>query len=359
MERLLARHLSAARAIQLLELRDKLSVINPGELFRALERVEEASRGLAPPDWPRDPAKMDDLLEAVSVAAIARMEKATDQRDEAIVWVKQLEAETAEDSKQLASARQGQITLSAATSKLMETLRREGMAPRTLCEVADVVDERWRNALEALLTRDREAIIVDPEHAYRATEILRHGRDAYPGCRVANTRKLQSRTTVPEGGTLASMIHSDDRLAMALVVFRIGNVRLAQSQDELLSGGRAIMADGAYYDGLITEMRRPDGLKIGRAAAPLMEATLREQIEQRSQLLRIHLEKKRLFEDAIRRLEDCSRPVAEKDRLEALAFALGDLADRRVDARRRLDRISAQVDHELLDGETRSQALLK
>jgi hypothetical protein len=358
MERLLARHLSAPRAIRLLELRDKLSVISPGELFRALERVEEASRGLAPPDWPRDPAKMDELLKAVSEAAIARMEKAIEQRDGAIVWVKQLEAETAEDNRQLSSARQGQITLSGPTSKLMEALRREGMMPRTLCEVADVVDERWRNALEALLTRDREAIIVDPEHAYRATEILRHGRDAYPGCRVANTRKLQSRSTVPEGGTLASMIISDDKLAMAFVVFRIGNVRLAENQDELLSGGRAVMADGSYYDGLITEMRRPDGLKIGRAAAPLMEATLRERIEQRSQLLRVHLEKKRFFEDAIRRLEDCSRPVDEKDKLEALALALGDLADRRADSRRRLDRISAQVDPELLDAEKRSQALL-
>jgi hypothetical protein len=96
-ERLLARHLSAARAIQLLDLRDRLSVINPGELFRALERVEEASRGLAPPDWPRDPAEMEELPEAVSEAASARTETATDQRDEAIVWVKRLEAETAED----------------------------------------------------------------------------------------------------------------------------------------------------------------------------------------------------------------------------------------------------------------------
>ena len=75
------------------------------------------------------------------------------------------------------------------------------------------------------------------------------------------------------------MIRSDDKLAMAFVVFRLGNVRLAENQNELLSGGRAVMDDSAYYDGLITEMRRPDGLKIGRAAAPLMEATLRERIE--------------------------------------------------------------------------------
>lgn len=358
MGRLQGRHLGAARAMQLLELRDRLGVINPGELFRALERVEEASRGLAPPDWPRDPAAMDALLEAVAGAAADRVTKATERRDDAIVWLSRLEAEQASDREQLANARKGQITLNSATTRLMDALRREGMAPRTLCEVADVIDERWRNALESLLTRDREAIIVEPEHASRATEILRHGRDAYPGCRVVNTRKLQSRSAVPPPGTLASMIQSGDQLAMAFVVFRIGNVSLAEDQEALLAGGRAVMADGAYYDGLITEMRRPDGLKIGRAAAPLMEATLGERIASRAENLKTHTERKRFFEDVIRRLEDCSQPIVDADRLDALALALGDLADKRADARRRLDRISAQVDPELLDSERRSQALL-
>jgi len=359
MERLRGRHLGAARAMQLLGLRDRLGVINPGELFRSLERVEEASRGLAPPDWPRDAATMEGLLAVVAQTAATRLDKATDRRDDAIVWVSRLQNEAADDHEQLANARRGQISLNPATTRLMDALRREGMSPRTLCEVADVVDERWRGALESLLTRDREAVIVDPEHAYRATEILRHGRDAYPGCRVANTRKLQSRSSVAPAGTLASMIRSEDALAMAFVVFRIGNVSLAEDQDELLSGGRAVMADGAYYDGLITEIRRPEGLKIGRAAAPLMEAALIERIAKRTELLKVHVETRRFFEDVIRRLEECCKPVDEKDRLDALALAVGDLADRRSDARRRLERISAQVDPQLLDSEKRSQALLE
>jgi hypothetical protein len=358
MERLRVRYVSAARAMQLLNLRDRLGLINPGELFRALERVEAASHGLAPPDWPKDPAAMETLLESVAQAASTRREKATDYRNDAIVWVKRLEDETAADREQLANARRGQISLNAATTRLMDALRREGMRPRTLCEVAEVIDERWRDALEALLTRDREAVIVDPGHAYRATEILRHGRDAYPGCRVGNTRRLQSGRTAPEAGTLASMIRSDDPLAMAFVVFRIGNVRLAETQEELLSGGRAVMVDGAYYDGLITEIRRADGLKIGRAAAPLMETALQQRIEERSELLKVHGESARFFDDVIRRLEDCNKPVEESDKLDVLALALGDLADTRADARRRLERISAQVDPQLLDAEQRSKALL-
>ncbi|GAA4480941.1 SbcC/MukB-like Walker B domain-containing protein [Gluconacetobacter asukensis] len=358
MERLQARYFGAARAVQLLALREKLGAINPGELLRALERVEAAGRALEPPDWPKDPDAMEALLAAVSRAALDRAQKATARRDEAIRWVGTLTTETDEDREKLANARRGQVTLNAATTRLMDALRREGMRPRTLCEVADVVDERWRNVLEALLTRDREAVIVDPEHAYRATEILRHGRDAYSGCRVANTRKLQSRSTIAESGTLASMIRSDDPLAMAFVVFRIGNVQLAEDQEELLSGGRAVMADGAYYDGLITEMRRADGLKIGRAAAPLMEAELQKRIEERTQLLAVHRESARFFEDVTRRLEECGRPVEEKDRLGTLALALGDLGERRAEARRRLESLSAQVDPRLADAEQQSKARL-
>lgn len=359
MDRLRDRHLAAARTIQLLALRERLAAINPGELFRALERVEEASRGLAPPDWPKDPAAMEAMLAAVAVAASSRLDKAKERRDDAIVWTKRLEDETAEDRQQLSAARSGQVSLNPSTTRLMEALRREGMRPRTLSEVADVVDERWRNALESLLVRDREAVIVDPEHAYRATEILRHGRDTYPGCRVANTRRLQSRQTVPDAGTLASMIRSDDPLAMAFVVFRIGNVRLAEDQDGLLSGGRAVMADGAYHDGLVTEIRRTEGMKIGRAAAPLMEATLLKRIEERSGHLKAHKDNATFFEDVIRRLEDCSRPVNEKDGLDAIALLLDGLAEKRADARRRLDKVVAQVDPGLLDAELRSKGLLK
>ncbi|SEH43236.1 SbcC/MukB-like Walker B domain-containing protein [Tardiphaga sp. OK245] len=352
-ERLATRFLRAARAIQLLDSRDKLGVINPGELLQSLERVKDASRGLAPPDWPQDPATMERLLAAVADAATARMEKATKSRDDSITWYNNIEAEMNKDRAQLAEARRGLISLNATTTQLMDALRREGMRPRTLCEVADVLDETWRNAVESLLTRDREAIIVDPEHAYRATEILRHGRGAYPGCRVANTRRLQSRAITPESGTLASMIRSNDPLAMAFVVYRIGNVRLAADQQELLSGGRAVMADGAYYDGLITEIRRAEGAKIGRAAAPLMAAELQRRLDENEKLLDVHSQNKRFFEDVIRRLEDCSAPVKDGEQLDNLALALGDLMDKRTDARRRFEAISAETDPQLNDAEQR------
>jgi hypothetical protein len=358
-DRLNRRHLFAARAVQLLTLRDRLAIINPGELISALDQVEEASRGVTPPEWPRDPAGMETMLEAVAKAARSRMDKVTQQRDEAIYQKRIVDGDIKRDSEQLDAARRGQVLLDSATVRFMDALRREGMRPRTLCEVAEVLDENWRNAAEALLGRDRETVIVDPDHAYRATEILRRGRGDYPGCRVANTRKLQSRSNTPEAGTLASIIHSDDSLVMAFVVFRVGNVRLASNQDELLSGGRAVMADGAYYDGLVTEVRRAQGVKIGRAAAPLMIETLQQRIREYTSLWQVHYDKERFFDDVLRRLEQCAEPVDEKDRLEAITSTYSDLAERRAEARQRLGRISAQVDPQLIEAEQRALRTIK
>ena len=109
----------------------------------------------------------------------------------------------------------------------MDTLTQEGMRPRALCQVAEVVNEDWRAAAEALLGRDREAILVDPEHAPRAVSILRGSRDTYRGCRIANTRRLAELPRDPVAGTLASVLRSDDPLAMAFIVFRAGTVALA------------------------------------------------------------------------------------------------------------------------------------
>jgi hypothetical protein len=358
MDRLRNRYLAAARATQLLQMRDRLSVVNPGELIRALEAIQQASDGLEPPDWPRDPAAMDRLLDELAAAAETRTPKVLDFRNDAIAWVRRIREEIAEDREKLAAARSGRVPLSAGTTRLIETLRAEGMQPRTLCEVADIQNEDWRDPVEALLGRDREAVIVAPEHASRATSILRHGRASYPQCRVVNTIKLQSRATVPEAGTLASVVTSSDPLAMAFVLFRIGNVRMAEDQEALLSGGRAVMMDGSYNDGIVTDMRKADQYKIGLAAAPLMEASLTASIEEGKRNLSIHEAHEKFFEDVLAILKDCSASVDAKNRLDAIVLELDGISERRAEALGRLEAISAMVDPSLLNAEAKSKLLI-
>ncbi|HEX8063264.1 MAG TPA: SbcC/MukB-like Walker B domain-containing protein, partial [Allosphingosinicella sp.] len=311
------------------------------------------SVGLVPPDWPKDPFAMEALATVVRTAAIADLPKIQARRDDAIVRRREHEQNMAALRKRLAEAKQGRVALDERTSGLMTELERAGMRPRALCQVAEITDESWREAAEALLGRNREAVIVEPEHASRAVEILRSGREAFRGCRVVNTKRLVTRQEAAQPGSLASVFASEDRLAMAFIVFRTGSVRLAETQTELLGGGRAIMRDGAYNSSVVVEVLRALDLKVGRAAAPLMEAELSTRIRQESELAAHNAEVQSFHEDIGRRVEALVVDVDEADHLDRLVQELAQQEDQRVELQQRLDRITAAIDPTLqkaLDG---------
>ncbi len=86
MARLQQRFASAARATTLLQHRDALASLKPGELMRALEAIQASSLDLLPPRWPRDPTEMERLVETAARMAAAQLPKVIARRDEAIRW---------------------------------------------------------------------------------------------------------------------------------------------------------------------------------------------------------------------------------------------------------------------------------
>ncbi|MGH7025907.1 SbcC/MukB-like Walker B domain-containing protein [Brevundimonas sp.] len=324
--RLKARFSAASGAVALLSNRDALKPLKLGEVTLALDEVQRGTHGLIPPDWPRDPQSMEDALGRAAEAAAARLEHVVSKRDEAIAQRSENRRaiEDAEDG--LRNAEAGRVTLNRGTLKLMEVLRAEGMEPRPLCEMLSVEDEAWRLAAEALLGVNREALLVAPEHASRAVTILRSGRHSdYARCRVVNTTQLRGAQTMPTPGTLASVLSSEDPLAMAYVVKRIGGVVLAHSQDALMDGRRAVMTDGTYNDGLVVSLLEEKQFKIGRAAADLMVSELRERRDS-FRALDTRLERNvRILEDIHKRLETLSAPVEAEMRLPTVVADLSEL----------------------------------
>lgn len=361
--RLRARFLTTARGVSLIDHAERLASLKLGELMRTLEAMAAQSAGLEPPAWPRDPSAMDALIDAARPQAAAALAKVIERRDAAIGERRKLEAEAQEQERRLEHARTGRVRLEEPTAHLMAALEREGMRPRALCQVAEVLDEGWREAAEAFFGRDRETIIVDAGHAARAVEILRAGREMYRGCRVANTRRLATLPREAAPGTLARVLASDDPLATAFIVFRAGQVELAESQPALLAGGRAIMRDGAYNNGIVVEVLRTRDMKIGRAAVPLMEQGLRRQIDELNALVATHRGIERFHEDIAKRLEGLAQPVEASDRLDRLAIDIAERDDRRAQLQLRLDRISAMIDPALLSAleglKARRQALAR
>lgn len=354
LRRLTERHLVVMRAVEILKHRERLKGYGLGEALAALESLAAQSEGQAPPAWPRDPRAMEKQIVDAADAARGKLSRLERMRDEAIAFRHQSDEKIVELEQRAAESRQGHIRLHPGTLALMEALRSRGFRPRVLCQLLDVVDESWRNAAEALLGRDRETVIVDPDHAEQAVSLLRRERDRLRGCRVANTRKLADMPRAPAKGSLASILRSDDPLAMAFVTFRLGAVRLAETQEDLFRPGRAIMRDGAYDDGVVVEVRHPEGLKIGRVAAELMIDVLRGELEEQRRLAETHRRNAAFFGEILGRLELLTIPPPETETLTALTSALAEIDERRAEIQDRLDRVGLLVDPALQDSLTKA-----
>jgi len=162
----------------------------------------------------------------------------------------------------------GAAHLDDATIHLCRKLRQAGMAPRVLCELIEVSDDSWTAAAEGLLGRDREAVFVDRADIGRATTLFKEGRREFRGASLVSLNKLDPLKGAAQPGTFPAIFKTDDADALAFIIRRHGNVRLAFTLAQFNEPGRAIMRDGLYDDGLVRTHRAvdPQKFKIGKAA---------------------------------------------------------------------------------------------
>lgn len=349
------RHAPVAAATKLLVFADRIKALGLGlgSMLDALQRLTQESEDVLPPAWPRNPARVEEAIAAAASIAEERSAKVATKRDETISLRVASDTRIAEISSRLAESRRGAVSLDHNVAALMKLLSDQGMRPRALCEVIEVVDDRWRKAAEALLGRNRETIIVDPEHAEQAISLMRRERSRFPGCRVANTRKLVGAPHEAMPGTLASVMTSDDRIVMAMVIFRVGSVRLAETQAQLISEGRAIMDDGSYYDGLVVEVMHVRDMKLGRTAASLMVDVLSRELEDERAVSKVHRGTEDLLSMLLVRMSELATPVPDERKLERLSIQLADSDARRDEIAGRLQKVSMTLDPALAESRRR------
>lgn len=305
------------QATDLLQLEDEFVVFET--FLAALQALNRFCAKDAPPVWPREPVEGDQIIATLAANLDKPLQHLQTGYGRLMAELQELATERANLERQLSRLAHGEVLLDPLTEAMCERLRGEGMNPRIVCSFLDMKDETWRDAAEALLGRDREAIIVDAKHVDRAFSIRRRERRQYPGVRLVNTPKLDERRTTPEGNSLASVISSSDPIAMAFVVRRIGNVRLAHTQSDLYKPGRAVMKDGTYDDGLVVEVREVRDRKIGAKATQLMQERLSQRLEEVGKRQRKVEQDGRILAAAVRRLEDLKAPIPDGMTLGKLA----------------------------------------
>src|SRR5207245_9945986 len=113
--------------------------------------------------------------------------------------------------------------------------------PHVLCEVIEVVDEKWQDAVEGYLNTRRFDLLVAPGDYDRALTLYERQKktDKLWGVGLVNTQKTQQLSDRIRPESLAAKVTSTNDLARGYIGFLLGNVICCSHEGELKNHQRA------------------------------------------------------------------------------------------------------------------------
>lgn len=195
----------------------------------------------------------------------------------------QLEREVTELRKELDELDRGQVrypTEVRALRHLFDHHLKTHQKPRLLCELVDVANERWRDAVEGYLSGRRFDLIVAPDDFERALRIFeRHKRDyTLPGeprpvfiggVGIVDVERMLDARPRCDPLSLAAQVTTDDPFARAYCDYVMGDVICVDSERDLRGHRRAITDTVLVYQNHVARQTRREVFQqhfIGEAA---------------------------------------------------------------------------------------------
>lgn len=178
--------------------------------------------------------------------------------------------------------------------------------PRILCEMLEITDDSWRNAVEGYLNTQRFYILVEPENFDIALGIydrLRKEKKAY-GVGLINTQNLDQYDTAPDG-SLATVITSKNKYAKRYINMVLGKVHMCTHYRDLKNYKTSITKECMKYQNNVASAIKPAIFEtpyIGQNALKVQLEQAREKREEiKKQLDQLH--------DKLEQLEFVLKPL--------------------------------------------------
>ena len=237
----------------------------------------------------KDLAELKQLVQAVITYKNEMREKIQRKILEIQLEQQRLTEKKQEQDKIIEKLNRKKLTYSGEVTLVMEQIREEFARigrrpePRILCELLEIKDEAWRNAVEGYLNTQRFYILVEPEHFDIALGIYDHLRaegKAF-GVGLINARKLDAYKAAPEG-TLATQVTSSNKYAKQYINMVLGKVQMCARYDQLKNYSIAITRECMRYQNHVASAIKPSVFEtpfIGKNAfrVQLAQAEVRRQ----------------------------------------------------------------------------------
>lgn len=199
-----------------------------------------------------------------------------------------------------------------AVERLTEAVREEFQRlgrkaePHVLCEVLEIADESWRNAVEGYLNTQRFYILVEPENFDIALGIydrLRREKKAY-GAGLINTQHMEDFDEAPEG-TLAQTVTSKNKYARCYINMVLGKVKMCQRYEDLKKYSTSITRECMRYQNKVASAIKPEIFRVPFIGKNAFKVQL-EQAEKKREVLNEELE---MLQEKIKNLEFAADPL--------------------------------------------------
>ena len=223
------------------------------------------------------------------------------------------------------------------TRDLVDLLTSERIPSIPLCDLIDITDEKWRNTIETILGKKREALVVPPDRAREAIRLYRHEGKHCRGSHVVNTTKTDQWTDMMQKGSLAELVETDHPHARAFVNLQLGNIIRVETESELQQHKRAATTDLMFTSGGTTSQKFEVDPIIGRKKRAALKATLikrRDDKASSAEVIEDHLTK---LELAVGKLSDFLQFFTDTE------TGYADLAERRANLSSEIERLTNKI----------------
>ncbi len=198
-------------------------------------------------------------------------------------------------------------------TRVMQAIREEFVrigrtpAPRILCEMLEITDETWRNAVEGYLNTQRFYILVEPDNfdiALGTYDRLRREKRTY-GVGLINTQNLDGYDTPPEG-SLATVVTSSNKYAKRYINMVLGKVMMCDHYSHLKKYKTAITKECMRYQNHVASAIKPSIFETPYIGKNAVRVQL-EQAKEKSRELGNQCKEK---QNILQNLEELQNPLS-------------------------------------------------
>lgn len=179
--------------------------------------------------------------------------------------------------------------------------------PRILCEMLEITDDSWRNAVEGYLNTQRFYILVEPDNfdiALGTYDRLRREKKTY-GVGLINTQNLEGYDTAPEG-SLATVVTSGNKYARRYINMVLGKVTMCNHYSHLKKYKTAITRECMRYQNHVASAIKPAIFETPYIGKNAIRVQL-EQAKHKSKELENQIKEK---QNVLQKLEELQKPLS-------------------------------------------------